>query len=172
MDDAVIRSTLKWPNVPAVYGWLHLDRRGNWRVRSESGGLPHFESIRNAALNGFIGRNYAADARGCWYFQNGPQRVFVALAYAPFVYRLEGEGFADQTGRPVARFDAAWMDEEGSLVLMGDNGVGVLDDRDLGTMAEELAAGFFIAGETRVALGSLTRGELERRFAFVRDPQP
>ena len=27
MDDAVLRSMAKWPNVPDVYGWLSLDRR-------------------------------------------------------------------------------------------------------------------------------------------------
>jgi len=27
MDDIVIRGMLKWPDVPAVYGWLSLDRR-------------------------------------------------------------------------------------------------------------------------------------------------
>ncbi|TMH99667.1 MAG: DUF2946 family protein, partial [Betaproteobacteria bacterium] len=29
MDELVARSLAKWPNVPAVYGWLALDRRGN-----------------------------------------------------------------------------------------------------------------------------------------------
>ena len=171
MDDAVVRSMLKWPDVPAVYGWLCLDRRGNWRVRGESEVPARFEFIGNPALRAFIGRNYAADSRGCWYFQNGPQRVFVELAYAPFVYRLEGEGFADQCGRAIAGFEAAWLDEEGSLVLKGENGVGVLDDRDLDALADQLDAGFFAAGAKRVALGSLESADLEQRFAFVRQPR-
>jgi len=76
MDEIVSRSMLKWPDVPAVYGWLSLDRRGNWMIKTVAG---RFERIANAAVREFIGRNYAADAEGRWYFQNGPQRVFVAL---------------------------------------------------------------------------------------------
>src|SRR5690242_19491998 len=71
MDEIVLRSMAKWPNVPDVYGWLSLDRRGNWLIKNER--------IGNLAFREFIGRNYQPDARGCWYFQNGPQRVFVKL---------------------------------------------------------------------------------------------
>ena len=83
MDEIVARSMAKWPDVPDVYGWLSLDRRGNWRIKEEK--------IGNAALRDFISRNYQPDARGCWYFQNGPQRVFVSLAYTPLVLQFEGE---------------------------------------------------------------------------------
>ena len=89
MDEIVIRGMLKWPNVPAVYGWLSLDRRGSWMIKNVSG---RFERIANAAVNDFIGRNYAVDEEGRWYFQNGPQRVFVALDYTPWVYRLDDSG--------------------------------------------------------------------------------
>jgi len=170
MDDAVIRSMLKWPDVPAVYGWLCLDRRGNWRVRMESREQARFEPIGNDALKGFICRNYAADARGRWFFQNGPQRVYVALAYAPFVYRMEGESISDHCGRQVAAVDAAWLDEEGSLIIMAENGPGILDDRDLAAVADQLEAGFFATGAQRLALGRLPSGELEQRFSFVRLP--
>ncbi len=97
MDEIVSRSMLKWPDVPAVYGWLSLDRRGNWAIKTAGG---RFERIANAAVREFIGRNYAADAGGRWYFQNGPQRVFVALDYTPWVYRLAdaGEGILAHTG--------------------------------------------------------------------------
>ena len=63
MDEIVARSLAKWPNVPAVYGCQELDRRGNWLIKGER--------IGNAALREFIGRNYEADERGRWYFQNG-----------------------------------------------------------------------------------------------------
>ena len=94
MDEMVARSLAKWPNVPAVYGWLALDRRGNWLIKGER--------IANRALREFIARNYEADERGCWFFQNGPQRVFVVLDFAPFVYRVvspEGPPLAVITGR-------------------------------------------------------------------------
>ena len=56
MDEAVLRSMAKWPDVPDVFGWLSLDRRGNWRIKNEK--------IGNRALREFISRNYQADARG------------------------------------------------------------------------------------------------------------
>lgn len=30
------RALDKWPNVPALYGWLPLDRHGRWRIRGET----------------------------------------------------------------------------------------------------------------------------------------
>ena len=35
MDPAVLRAMARWPQVPAVYGWLALDRRGNWLIKAE-----------------------------------------------------------------------------------------------------------------------------------------
>jgi len=93
MDREVLDAMARWPQVPAVYGWLALDRRGNWLLRESEGG--RLGRIGNAALREFIGRNYAADARGCWYFQNGPQRVFVELAYTPWVLHYEGVALRD-----------------------------------------------------------------------------
>ena len=92
MDEAVLRGMAKWPDVPDVYGWLSLDRRGNFLLRNEK--------IGNRALREFICRNYQSDARGRWYFQNGPQRVFAALAYTPLVLHFEGEALFDHCGRP------------------------------------------------------------------------
>ena len=85
MDDIVARAMHKWPDVPNVFGWLRLDRRGNWLVKSRSAA---FERIGNRAVIDFIGRNYAADLQGRWFFQNGPQRVYVSLDYTPWVFRL------------------------------------------------------------------------------------
>ena len=160
MDESVLRAQLKWPNVPAVYGWLELDRRGAWLIRGER--------IGNPALREFIGRNYAADPAGRWYFQNGPQRVFVRLACTPLVYRLTPEGVIDHCGRPAGELAGAWLDEEGSLYLGARHGVGVLDDRDLGAVADEVAAGRFLG----LAVGKTTRAELPARHGFVRDPTP
>ncbi len=64
MDPQVLAGLAKWPEVPAVYGWLALDRRGNWLLRETAAGK--FGRIGNAALRDFISRNYAADARGRW----------------------------------------------------------------------------------------------------------
>jgi hypothetical protein len=152
MDEAVLRSMAKWPNVPDVYGWLSLDRRGNWLLQGER--------IGNVAVREFIGRNYQPDARGCWYFQNGPQRVFVSLAYAPLVLHFEREALLDHCGRPFAVAETV-MDDEGSVLMLGEAGLGLLDDRDLAAFAER-AAGFPV----------LAREAVPGRFGFVRNPAP
>lgn len=174
MDQAVIRALAKWPGVPAVYGWLALDERGNWLLRDASTG--GFGPIGNAPLREFIGRNYAGDARGCWYFQNGPQRVYVRLACAPFVFRFDGPGLVDQRGRPAGAVVGAWRDERGALILETAAGAGNLDDRDLLAASDRIVdsgGGAWFAWETkRVPLGRLSRAEMPARFGFVRDPRP
>jgi hypothetical protein len=151
MDDIVVRSLAKWPNVPAVYGWLELDRRGNWRIK---GG-----KITNSAFREFIARNYAADELGRWFFQNGPQRVYVTLAYAPFVLHFQGEQLFDHCGRAVRAVET-WVDDEGSVLIRVENGVGLLDDRDLARYADEAER-----------LPRIARAEVPGRFGFVSAPQ-
>ena len=150
MDEAVARSLAKWPNVPAVFGWLELDRRGNWRIKGER--------IGNAALREFIARNYAADERGRWYFQNGPQRVYVTLAYTPFVLHYEGELLFDQCAAPAEALET-WLDDEGSVLIRARQGIGLLDDRDLARYAD--------SGEQ---LARIRRSEVASRFNFVPEP--
>ena len=94
MDDIVKAALQKWPNVPAAYGWLALDTRGDWYLRDEvvqaAGRFPAVKGsrIEHDKLKEFIHRNYESDDRGCWFFQNGPQRVHVELEAAPFVWRM------------------------------------------------------------------------------------
>jgi len=152
MDDLVLRGMAKWPDVPDVYGWLALDRRGNWRLRGER--------IGNAALREYIARNYAPDPKGRWHFQNGPQRVFVALAYTPLVLHLEGDALVDHCGRPF-RAALTFVDDEGSVLMHGDRGTGLLDDRDLARYAARAEG----APEIR-------RTEVPGRFGYVTDPAP
>ena len=159
MDEIVLRSMAKWPNVPDVYGWLMLDRRGNWLVRSK-GDAQRFERIGNAAFKEFIARNYQSDARGCWFFQNGPQRVFVKLAYTPLVVHHEGEALVDQCGHAFSAKEFA-LDEEGSVLAIGNGAVALVDDRDIGRYEGR-------AGQMAV----LTRVEAARRFGFVAEPCP
>jgi len=128
MDELVLRGMAKWPNVPAVYGWLSLDRRGQWRIKGER--------ISNPLVTEFIGRNYARDERGCWFFQNGPQRVFVDLDYTPHIYRIvsrdrEPLALELSTGSPVSAILGAWIDEAGAALLETDCGIGTVHDLDL-----------------------------------------
>lgn len=124
MDQDVIRAMLKWPNVPALYGWVRLDRRGHWHIQGER--------VTREALVAFIGRNYASDEQGSWYFQNGPQRGYVELDYTPWVLRAQPDGsLQTHTGLPVQQVDAAYLDEQGNLLLSFDQGIGLLADTDL-----------------------------------------
>jgi hypothetical protein len=156
MDPAVLRSLAKWPDLPAVHGWLALDRRGKWLLKEPA--AERFGRIGNAALRDFISRNYAADELGCWFFQNGPQRVYARLAYTPLVMHYEGDALFDHCGRPV-RAAATFLDDEGSVLVLGELGIGLLDDRDLARYAESAEL-----------LPRLARTEVAARFGFVSDP--
>lgn len=128
MDDIVVQAMARWPNVPAVYGWLALDRRGNWLIKRET--------IGNAELNAYISRNYQHDEAGCWFFQNGPQRVFVDLDYTPVVYRVTNNlkaplALATHVGDVVSALLEAHIDELGSVIIKTDRGIGIVHDQDL-----------------------------------------
>ena len=156
MDESVLRAMLKWPDVPAVYGWLALERRGNWLIKKEK--------IGNAALRDFISRNYQADDAGRWYFQNGPQRVYVQLAYTPLVVRFDQGTLTDHCGS-LFHSDGVLLDDEGSILMSGSRGVGLLDDRDLEKYAAQL-------GEAVDALPRIARADVAARFGFISDPKP
>ena len=131
MDDSVIKAMARFPDVPAVYGWLTLDARGRWRIQGSP--VTHRGAIE------FINRNYACTGDGRWYFQNGPQRVYVDLDYTPWIFLLDGEGrLVDHAGGPVTALAGAWIDEAGNLLLLAERGVGLVCDRDLEPLCERL----------------------------------
>lgn len=185
----------KWPNVPAVYGWLALDRRGNWLIKRET--------IGNAALNAFISRNYMRDDAGRWFFQNGPQRVFVDLDYTPYVYRVSSElntplTLTAHTGAAVNTLHAAWIDEHGTVLLDTDHGIGIVHDQDLdplligsmidanGNVIEEAVFDelaevierqqpiplWLKFREVEARIEPIRSAEVPRRFGFEPHPQP
>ena len=162
MDEIVLRAQAKWPDVPDVYGWLALDRRGQWLLRNPA--RQSYEPIGNTALREFIARNYSCDSRGRWFFQNGPQRVFVRLAYTPLVVRTLEASFVDQCGR-VFESEGAMLDNEGSVLLLGSGRVALLDDRDLAAYADA-------AGEALQALPRIECCDVAGQFGFVPEPQP
>lgn len=127
MDELVLKSMARWPNVPDAFGWLELDGRGTWRLKGER--------ISNAALVEFINRNYEHDAKGRWFFQNGPQRVYVRLQITPYVVRAAitngAVHLATHTHKLVSSVQGVWFDEQGRLILGFNNTAGVIDDRDL-----------------------------------------
>jgi hypothetical protein len=192
MDESVIAAIARWPNVPAVFGWLALTARGEWRLRGEP--------IANAAIGEFIGRNYASDERGRWFFQNGPQRVFVELEAAPWIWRLAEAAGAEvraHTGQRARTLQGAWLDESGRVYLSTDIGFGLLDSMDTSRAAgsfradgvrevhaDELDAWLVRRGPRIVVdgavlgldgvadLGRLHAAETPARFGYVRIPQP
>jgi len=123
MEEWVQRALKRWPNVPALYGWLKLDRRGRWLIKGELITRPQIIDVINA--------NYAADERGCWYFQNGPQRGYVELEYAPLVLRTHDEQLIAHTGARVQQLTQAFMDETGALLFTTEHGPGALIDDEL-----------------------------------------
>ncbi|KVV40057.1 hypothetical protein WK81_21315 [Burkholderia ubonensis] len=183
MDDIVRQALAKWPDVPHCTGWLLLDRRGDWHLRDDAAqaagelGAP----LRHAALVAFIARNYEADEHGQWFFQNGPQRVYVELAYTPWIVRLaEQDGrltLADQAGRPFEPREA-WLDDAGG-VLFRDAGVpprvAALHDHDLGLFADhaDLDATPPVLrwrDDRALPLGEIARADVPARFGFVASP--
>ena len=134
MDDIVKAAMAKWPNVPAVYGWLELTARGEWRIRGEP--------IDNPSIRDFIARNYAHDDHGNWFFQNGPQRVFVSLEATPLIYRLDGSGrLQAHTGAYPGELQGAYADAVGHLFLETELGPGLVDSADSTQLAERLVDG-------------------------------
>lgn len=128
MDDAVRAAMVKWPTVPACYGWLALDQRGDWRLAGDT--------VRHAGLIAFLGRNYEHDTEGNWYCQNGPQRVFVELACTPWVLRLVSPTRLEtHTGLAPTAIHRGFIDDSGRLLLefqiADERQIGLVSDHDL-----------------------------------------
>ena len=150
MDDIVKAALKKWPNVPHCYGWLALDARGDWYMRDDrtqaAGPFPRVKGSRilHEKLREFIHRNYACDESGSWFFQNGPQRVYVELEAAPWVWRVQrqdgGIVVRSHTGRG-ATVDAAYVDEGGRLFLSTDQGFGIVHTLDMEEASEAVESG-------------------------------
>jgi hypothetical protein len=190
MDASVIASIAHWPNVPHVYGWLSLDRRGRWRLQDSPIANPH--------ITDFIGRNYGCDGEknrsAAWFFQNGPQRVYVRLDYTPWVLRIgEDQMLITHTGAPVSAMHEALLDENGNLLITFEGSVGVIEDRDLpalldcicdasGRTADEAALTQLMDGSNcglslawhgvKLPLSPIRSSEVALRYGFIADPQP
>jgi hypothetical protein len=169
MDDIVRQAMAKWPNVPHCYGWLGLDARGQWYMRDDraqaAGPFPQSKGslLRHEKLVEFIHRNYDRDDAGQWYFQNGPQRVYVELERAPHVWRLSAAGeVLSHTGR-AAQVRECVLDELGRLYLDGDIGFGLVHTLDMELAADAIEAGRWTPQERRAE-------ELPDRYGFVRSP--
>ena len=179
MDDIVKAALAKWPNVPDCHGWLGLDARGDWYMRDDrcqragpfaaepgEAVVPAKGSrLLHDKLIAFIGRNYLPDEQGRWFFQNGPQRVYVELEATPWVWRLQPDGSVlAHTGAPAGAVERSLLDEAGRLYLVTGLGLGLVHTSDMAQAADQVEQGHW--QPEPVAADSLPQ-----RWAFVRSPQ-
>ncbi|MBC7683484.1 MAG: DUF2946 family protein [Ferruginibacter sp.] len=176
MDDIVKQAIAKWPNVPDCYGWLGLDARGNWYMRDDPaqvagpfagiGATPQSKGSRlvHEKLIDFIQRNYESDRKGRWYFQNGPQRVYVELEITPYVWRVQPDfSVLAHTGQ-AARVQRCVLDERGHLYLDTDLGFGLVHTLDMGHAADAVEQGLWVPQPADAA-------RLPDQFGYVPSPQ-
>jgi hypothetical protein len=179
----------RWPDVPAVFGWLSLDRRGHWRLKGKK--IDHPNSVA------FINRNYLGDALGRFYFQNGPQQVFVELEFAPYIlFPADNGNWVSHNGQMIQMPEYAWIDEDGNMGLMSALGLGLFHDQavlhassflcdtsghSLSDTALEAALELFTnmgtddtvrlrVGEHLLKVKSIRRSELEGWGQFIKIP--
>lgn len=180
MDDIVKAALAKWPNVPNCHGWLGLDARGDWYMRDDrcqaagpfsllpgetAGAASKGSRLQHGKLIDFIHRNYAVDEAGQWFFQNGPQRVYVELEAAPFVWRLQPDGSVmAHTGVVVQKVNKALLDENDRLFLATDLGLGLVHTSDMALAAEAVEQGRW--APEPMALDAMTK-----KWGFVLSPQ-
>lgn len=179
MDDIVIQAMAKWPNVPDCYGWLGLDARGAWFMRdAQAQACASFQAacasgegnakgkgskLLHEKLMAFIGRNYHADDAGRWYFQNGPQRVYVELECTPWVFRVSPQADVEtHTGEPACATEVI-TDELGRVYLLTDKGLGLVHTQDVLVVAQLL--------DTQIwPLRTVDSLRIASDFGFVRSP--
>lgn len=173
MDDLVRQAMAKWPNVPDCYGWLGLDARGQWYMRDDASqaagafasGKPQAKGslLKHEKLIEFIARNYAANAQGCWFFQNGPQRVFVELEATPWVWRIQPNySVKSHTGKATEPIRCL-LDEQGRVYLETQLGFGLIHTQDVALAAEAIEAGLWVVEPA-------TDEPLSARFNYVNSP--
>jgi hypothetical protein len=187
MQPWVLKAMQRWPNVPALFGWLRLDRRGRWLVQGEPITHPRIVSA--------LDQNYGFDEHGRWYFQNGPQRGYMELDYAPFVLRRDADGFVTHNGLRVERPTQAIIDETGTLALASEQGLGEIQGDDLAWVLEHLSVqdappaeeaiaailelpsktctdAVLALGDERLPVVRVDAADLPQVFGFIRRPEP
>lgn len=172
MDDIVRQAMAKWPHVPHCYGWLAMDARGDYYMRDERvqqrgafGSSPAAKGSRvnHDKLLAFIHRNLAHDAQGCWYFQNGPQRVYLELEAAPWVWRFQPDGRVLAHNGQAVQLGTPVLDDTGRLFVDSDVGLGLVHTQDMAPAADWLEA----QGLTPAVVPF---SALPARYAYVRSP--
>ena len=131
-----------------------------------SGGTPASKGsqLKHDKLIDFIGRNYDTDAQGKWFFQNGPQRVYVELEATPLIWRVSSDfSVEDHLGRP-AEVKRCLTDEMGYVYLEADTGFGLVHSSDTGYIADAVEQGLW-------APSLANRDDFERQYGFIKSPE-
>ena len=190
MDEWVERAMARMPNVPALFGWLGLNRRGEWLIQGDV--------INHRRIVDTIARNYGADEHGRWFFQNGPQRGYITLEYAPLIARVQADdSLVAHTGRRVETASALYLDEESTAVLGTSEGAVLIQGAELAWVLERLrqAGGDeeidesalasaleatsgaktdleLVFGSERLPVYRCDRADMPTTLGFVREPVP
>jgi hypothetical protein len=169
MDELVQQAMAKWPDVPDCYGWLGLDARGDWYMRDDLAQAQGPFSVSKGSrlgherLIGFIERNYESNKQGHWYFQNGPQRVYVELEATPWIWRIQPNGSIQSHTGVDARMQRCITDEHGRLYLDTEQGFGLVHTQDMLQAANMIETGLWVPQEVAAR-------DLPARFGYVRSP--
>ena len=174
MDEMVRQAMAKWPHVPDCYGWLGLDSRGQWWMRDDraqalgafQSGLPGAKGsvLRHEKLIDFIHRNYEADGLGRWYFQNGPQRVFIELEMTPYIWRIEDDFAVTSHTGSQAQVHKVLVDEHGKVYLHTTLGLGLVHTLDVPRAAQALELDLW-------RLEEALANDLPAQYGYVMSPE-
>ena len=96
--------------------------------------------ITHRTLNEFISRNYACDSLGRYFFQNGPQRVFITLDATPWIARItpseNGLKLLTQCNNTIEA-SGALSDENGNVYIVGKVSQPIYQQENKGSFAKE-----------------------------------
>ncbi|NBS96826.1 MAG: DUF2946 family protein, partial [Betaproteobacteria bacterium] len=126
---------------------------------------------------------------GQWYFQNGPQQVFVDLELAPRIWRVapqeDGAVLVGHTGDIANTVTRLGVDAEGVVWAQTDLGPGAIDDRQLAALLTQALSPDDHNGAHHSAMAWVRfHGQQEPlpiepfeqsaalEFGFVRQPRP
>jgi Protein of unknown function (DUF2946) len=179
VDEAVIASMTKWPNVPDCYGWLHLDAQGRWLL-GEIGSPTPPSIVEHDGLKTFINRNYCqpnpSQHPHCWALQNGPQRVWVNLALAPLIVRLH-DGIATAHTGAVVTITAVYLSDDGVVYFQTDAGAAALQSASMEAFSQGLSSDDLLVAtwqqtsySSALPVQHCTAVDVERGLGFNRAP--
>ena len=133
MDEVVIRAMAKWPGRA---GRLRMAvPRPSRRVEAEVGRRSRTAPwSRSSTATTHRTATAAGSSRTA---RNGCTSTWSTRHW---VYSLSGRGaLVTHTGRECGAIESAWLDEAGTMILVGEPGPGIVDDRDLLALSDRLA---------------------------------